>query len=440
MGLFESEPLSSSTLRDEPDWALVERITGKKCPETVNLRTLSRMTQSELRESLGLSDLQGKKLGAALVLGERLANEEIERGMSIKSGEDVYRIFRGQMKDAKKEGFYAVTVDQKHQVIDIHQISEGTLSMCPVHPREAFNPIIRDSAAAVIFIHNHPSGNPEPSPDDYNLTVRLAESGKLLGIRVLDHVVIGDGAFVSFQERDFDFERGSGLSQAAEAYGGREDLHAREELPEEKSTTAILRIRASDAERNLDWKKAAEYYRMAIEKYPSQPANSALAKHDIELLTGSMKECLRMETTEKDLSHFSPQARSGAKEAPNGKTRTFLIAPREKKEGGPAPDYTGLVVIEKTPHKIDIWKDGRIQIARADPDRYTSVGSGRLVAGGPGSLAGPVQIQTSANIRTSVDLGIQGIGKGTQIHLSVSEKQQEKILQKTQKKERGIER
>ena len=147
-----------------------------------------------------------------------------------------------------------------------------------------------------------------------------------------------------------------------------------------------------------------------------------------------------METTEKDLSHFSPQARSGAKEAPNGKTRTFLIAPREKKEGGPAPDYTGLVVIEKTPHKIDIWKDGRIQIARADPDRYTSVGSGRLVAGGPGSLAGPVQIQTSANIRTSVDLGIQGIGKGTQIHLSVSEKQQEKILQKTQKKERGIER
>ena len=440
MGLFESESLSSSTLQDEPDWALVERITGKKCPENVNLRSLSRMTQSELRESLRLSDVQGKKLGAALVLGERLANEEIERGMSIKSGEDVYRIFRGQMKDAKKEGFYAVTVDQKHQIIDIHQISEGTLSMCPVHPREAFNPIIRDSAAAVIFIHNHPSGNPEPSADDYNLTARLAESGKLLGIRVLDHVVIGDGAFVSFQDRNFDFERGSGLSQAAEVYRGREDLHAREELPEEKASTAILRIRASESERNLDWKKAAEYYRMAIERYPSQPENSALAKHDIELLTGSMKECLWMETTEKDLSHSSPQARSGEKEAPNGKTRTFLIAPREKQEGGPAPDYSGLVVIEKTPHKIDIWKDGRIQIARADPDRYTSVGSGRLLAGGPGSLSGPVQVQTSANIRTSVDLGIQGLGKGTQIHLSVSEKQQEKILQKTQKKERGIER
>ena len=166
MEFFGSEVLSASSLRDEPDWVLVERITGKKCPENVNLRILSRMTQTEMRDSLELSDAQAKKLSSALVLGERLANEAIERGMSINGARDVFRIFQGQMKDAKKEGFYAVTVDAKNKAMDIHRISEGTLSMTLVHPREAFNPVIRDSASGVIFIHNHPSGDPEPSKDD----------------------------------------------------------------------------------------------------------------------------------------------------------------------------------------------------------------------------------------------------------------------------------
>jgi len=213
-GLLKSESLSPSKLRDEPDWALVERITGKKCPENVNILQLSRMTPAELRETLGLTDIQGKRLGAALVLGERLANDPVERGESIRSGESVYRIFHARMKDAKKEGFYAITLNQKHQVIDFHRISEGTLSMCPVHPRETFSPAIRDAAAAVIFMHNHPSGNPEPSTDDWSLTERLSAAGKLLGIRVLDHVVIGAGAFVSLRDRGFDFERGNGLGEA----------------------------------------------------------------------------------------------------------------------------------------------------------------------------------------------------------------------------------
>ncbi len=221
LAFLESEPLRAATLREEPDWALVERITGKKCPETVNIRSLSRMTESELVRTLGLSDSQGKKLSAALVLGKRLADEAIERGVSVANAKDVFRIFSGQMKDAKKESFFAVTLDQKHKIIDLHRISEGTLSMTPVHPREAFNPVIRDHAAAVIFVHNHPSGNPEPSPEDHALTTRLAEAGNLLGIRVVDHVVIGNGSFASLRDRGFDFERGSGPAQAAESgYAG----------------------------------------------------------------------------------------------------------------------------------------------------------------------------------------------------------------------------
>ncbi|EQD24253.1 MAG: DNA repair protein (RadC) [Leptospirillum sp. Group IV 'UBA BS'] len=358
LSLFQSETLRANSLRDEPDWALVERITGKKCPENVNLRTLSRMTEAELSRTLGLSDTQGKKLGSALVLAERLAHEGIERGDMIKSGADVYRIFAGQAKDAKKEGFYAVTVDQKHQAIDIHRISEGTLSMTPVHPREAFNPVIRDSAAAVIFIHNHPSGNPEPSNDDHLLTVRLSEVGKLMGIRVLDHVVIGDGDFVSLRDRGA-FREENGMSQAAESYGCRES---------------------------------------------------------------------------RKIQDFGRRAEA----IPNKTTRTFLIAPREKAEGGPEPDYSGLVVIGKKTHKIDFWKDGRIQIARSDPGRFTSVGNGRLSPPRPGELAGSVPVQTGPDGKTSVELGIRGVGNGTPVRLSVSEGRTEKVLHKNHHNERGI--
>lgn len=313
MEFFETEPLFSSSLRDEPDWALVERITGKKCPETVSLRHLARMTQAELREVLGLSDIQAKKLGAALVLGERLANEAIERGMTLYGARDVYRIFRGQMKDAKKEGFYAVTLDQRNKVIDLHRISEGSLSMTPVHPREAFNPVLRDSASGVIFLHNHPSGNPVPSKDDYLLTERLAEAGNLLGVRVLDHVVIGDGAFVSLRDRGVEFERGRNWSQAAES-GGSRDFQARGEVSEATLSTAVLRSRAREEEGRLDWKKAAEYYRMAIENYPPDLLHGALAKRDIELLTAAMKECLRMDSSEASQSQDLGKTRDGNKD------------------------------------------------------------------------------------------------------------------------------
>ena len=217
-GFFGTEPLRADTLRNEPDWVLVERITGKKCPETVSLRSLSRMTESELVRTLGLSDSQGKKLSAALTLAERLAHEGIERGREINTAQDVYRVFAGRLRDAKKESFYAVTLDQKHKVIDIHRISEGTLTMTPVHPREAFIPALRDHAASVIFVHNHPSGNPEPSVPDVLLTKRLSECGDLLGIRVLDHLVVGSECHYSF--RDHGALENEGESRAAEA--GRE--------------------------------------------------------------------------------------------------------------------------------------------------------------------------------------------------------------------------
>lgn len=200
-GLIDNEPITPESIKDEPDWALVSRITGKKCPEDVNLRKLSRMTQVELTDVLGLTAEQGKKLKAALTLGERLASDPILRGEKIRGVADVLNVFQGRVHDAKKESFYALTLDSKLRVLDLHKISEGSLSMTLVHPREAFIPVLRDSAKAVIFIHNHPSGDPEPSQEDHFLTKRLIECGNILGITVKDHVVVGYFDAVSFKDR-----------------------------------------------------------------------------------------------------------------------------------------------------------------------------------------------------------------------------------------------
>ena len=93
-----------------------------------------------------------------------------------------------------------VLLDQKHHVLRDERVSLGTLTASLVHPREVFAPAIRESAAAVAFLHNHPSGDPTPSREDRELTRRLAEAGRLMGIPVLDHVIIGEGGFVSLAE------------------------------------------------------------------------------------------------------------------------------------------------------------------------------------------------------------------------------------------------
>jgi DNA repair protein RadC len=97
--------------------------------------------------------------------------------------------------------FKVILLDGKNRIIRDSTISEGSLTVSVVHPREAFNPAIRDSAGAVIFIHNHPSGDPTPSREDHQLTKRLVACGELLGIKVLDHLVVGDARYFSFADQ-----------------------------------------------------------------------------------------------------------------------------------------------------------------------------------------------------------------------------------------------
>jgi DNA repair protein RadC len=141
------------------------------------------------------------QIKASLEIGRRMGTRKWETGQALRSSEDVYRHFRDHLGDEKRELFYVVLLNNKNRKIREVKISEGSLTASLVHPREVYNPVIRDSAAAVIFVHNHPSGDPAPSPEDIDITRRLKEVGDVMGIRVLDHVVIGHDRFFSFSDK-----------------------------------------------------------------------------------------------------------------------------------------------------------------------------------------------------------------------------------------------
>jgi DNA repair protein RadC len=141
-------------------------------------------------------------LKAALELGKRLSGEPVQRHLKVTCPQDLVSYFQPRLQHLRKEVFKAVLLNTKHQMLKAVTVSEGTLSASLVHPREAFLPAIKESAAAVIFLHNHPSGDPTPSTEDKELTLRLAEVGQLVGISVLDHIIIGLGTpgYLSFRD------------------------------------------------------------------------------------------------------------------------------------------------------------------------------------------------------------------------------------------------
>ena len=148
----------------------------------------------------GVGPAKAAQLKAALALGRRSLAVPLSTGTRISSSADLYEHFHPLLRDVKHELFKVVLLDAKNAVIKEVTVSEGSLTLSIVHPREVFALAVRESAAAVIMLHNHPSGDPTPSAEDRGLTHRLVEAGRLLGIRVLDHVIIGDGRYVSFAD------------------------------------------------------------------------------------------------------------------------------------------------------------------------------------------------------------------------------------------------
>ena len=140
------------------------------------------------------------KILAAAELGRRIACTSREEKPLIYTPEDAIAILLEDMRYLKKEYFKALLLDTQMKVIGLEVISVGTLDTTVIHPREAFGPALRRSAAYVLFAHNHPSGDPTPSQADIDSTARLIVAGEVLGIEVMDHIVIGDGTYFSFRE------------------------------------------------------------------------------------------------------------------------------------------------------------------------------------------------------------------------------------------------
>lgn len=166
-----------------------------------NLKGLDEASIADLTRVKGIGPAKAAEIKASLELARRLGGVKWQAGEPLRSAEDVFRHFHGELGRKKHEIFYVVLLTNKNRKIREVKISEGSLTASLVHPREVYNPVIRDSAAAVIFVHNHPSGDPAPSPEDIEITRRLKEVGEVMGVRVLDHVVIGHERYFSFSDR-----------------------------------------------------------------------------------------------------------------------------------------------------------------------------------------------------------------------------------------------
>lgn len=167
----------------------------------LDLCELSRWRPDRVAGEVGLGPAGARALSAAFAIGRRVEEVRWARGDSIRSPAGVYRLMAPRLRGLEREVFAVVLVDGKHRLLEVEHISEGTLTTSLVHPREVFRPALRRGAAAIVAVHNHPSGDPEPSAEDVEVTRRLLDAGKLLGVPLLDHVVLGRGAFVSLRER-----------------------------------------------------------------------------------------------------------------------------------------------------------------------------------------------------------------------------------------------
>jgi DNA repair protein RadC len=165
------------------------------------LPALSTLSISELCAVPGVGPAKAAQLLAGLEAGKRAAGRTLRKGFRVRHGADVFNHYHPIFRRLKREVFHALLLDTRHRVIKDLAISAGSINLNVVHPREVFNAAVRESAAALIVAHNHPSGDPTPSPEDRRLTERLIRAGEIMGIALLDHLVIGDGRYVSFLEQ-----------------------------------------------------------------------------------------------------------------------------------------------------------------------------------------------------------------------------------------------
>ncbi len=165
------------------------------------LRYLADINVEQLSAINGIGKAKAAQIKAAIELGNRLAAFEPGADKPLKCPQEVAALLMEEMRYLKKEHMKLVLLNVKCNLISVEEISVGSLNASIVHPREVFNPAIRKSSASIIMVHNHPSGDPSPSSEDVSITARIAEAGKLIGIELVDHIIIGDGKYISMKEK-----------------------------------------------------------------------------------------------------------------------------------------------------------------------------------------------------------------------------------------------
>jgi DNA repair protein RadC len=165
-----------------------------------DLRTLAAASLAEICTVKGVGLAKAASVLAALAMAVRTNTARLESLERFTSPVQIFNHFHYRYRDRRREYFLILLLDGKNRIIREEQVSQGSLNQSIVHPREVFAPAVRESAAAVILVHNHPSGDPAPSREDREITRRLKEAGDILGIRVLDHIIVGDGSYCSFVE------------------------------------------------------------------------------------------------------------------------------------------------------------------------------------------------------------------------------------------------
>ncbi len=202
-----SESLSNAELlaiilrtgsREENVVSMCNRILSEYSIKQLSLANIKRLTQIH-----GIGEAKAAQIAALFELARRLETFVEEPKRKVRSPKDVYTLMYPKMREQKKERFITLYLDTKNQILKEETVSIGSLNASIVHPREVFKSALLESSASVIMIHNHPSGDPSPSREDIMVTEKLVEGGKLLGIDVLDHIIIGDGKYVSLKDEGF---------------------------------------------------------------------------------------------------------------------------------------------------------------------------------------------------------------------------------------------
>jgi DNA repair protein RadC len=185
--------------------AIAEQILDRGRGE---VRGLARLSPEMLEAIPGVGPAVASRVAAALELGRRAAAQPSQQGERIRGPADVHDCLGPALRDLPHEEFHALLLNTQHRVIREVLITRGILDASLIHPREVFRPAVAEGAAAVILVHNHPSGDPTPSAEDRAVTRQLVDAGQALGIPVLDHVVIGDGRWCALGRGEAELQRG----------------------------------------------------------------------------------------------------------------------------------------------------------------------------------------------------------------------------------------